>query len=185
MKQLATVLTLLVFLVAAAPIPAAPPYDDFQFPQPLKMKQDIRSTWDNVQLVLEKMGYDIKSKNRPDGIILTRDDPAFAGNYSMSELKKIAVVAADYTTQYVEGEYYLEVDVQFLQPKLTVVSCLAHIRGLKRNVEGEKEWVNLKSKGVLEMRFLNELSIMVTGKRIYDKKLPYWKKSSQEIELDK
>jgi len=65
------------------------------------------------------------------------------------------------------------------------VAASAVIRGLKRSADGTEEWVPLKSNGVLEMRFLNELSYLVTGKRPYEKKLQYWKKSSQEIILRK
>jgi hypothetical protein len=56
------------------------------------------------------------------------------------------------------------------------VAATAHISGLKRNFDGQEEWITLKSNGALEMRFLNELSIAVTGKRLYDKRIPAWKK---------
>jgi len=161
-------------------------YQEVRMPKPLKLSIDLRSANDYVEIVLKKMGYKLQPKETSEGNVLTKEEVEVSGVYAMSELKKIAIVASDYTTSYHKGKYYIEITLHFLKPKLTSVAALAHITGLKRSLDGKEEWVPLKSNGILEMRFLNELSIAVTGKRAYDKKkLPYWKKQSQEIELNK
>ena len=158
-------------------------FDKPEPPEPLELELDLRGTWEQVTIVLEKMGYILESQDRAEGRLLTRVDDSISGAYAMSELKKIAVLATDYATTYSRGKYNLEVSIQFLTPKKTSVAVMAHVHGLKRDFEGHEEWLGLKSNGVLEMRYLNELSFLVTGKRIYDKKLPYWRKSSQEITI--
>jgi len=158
-------------------------FDKPEPPEPLELELDLRSAWDQATIVLEKMGYAVESQDRAEGRILTRVDDSISGAYTMSELKKIVVLATDYTTSYSRGKYNLELSIQFLAPKKTSVGVTAHVQGLKRDLEGHEEWVGLKTNGVLEMRYLNELSYLVTGKRIYDKKLPYWRKSSQEITI--
>ena len=103
----------------------------------------------------------------------------------MSELKKVALVSTDYTSSFHQGKYYLEIRPQYMALQLTSIMVQAHVSGLKRTLDGQEEWLALKSNGTLETRFLNELSIAVTGQRAYDKKIQYWKKSSQEITIKK
>jgi hypothetical protein len=160
-------------------------YQKVDMPEPLQLELDLRTTTGYIPLVLEAMGYNVQPREETDGRFLTKDEVEFAGVAAISDLKKIAVVATDYTTTYHKGKYYLEITVSFLKPRLTAISAVAHIQGLKRSLDGTEEWVPLQSNGVLETRFLNELSIAVTGKRAYDKKMPYWKKSSQEIDIKK
>jgi hypothetical protein len=175
---------LILAILACAALPAASA-DKVEMPEPLELDLDLPGAWEQVLVVLEKMGYEVVEQDKGAGVARTRDDESISGAYAASELKKIAVVVTDYQTTYNKAKYYMEIQISFLKPQRTAVAASAHIRGQKRSADGAEEWVTLKSNGVLEMRFLNELSYLVTGKRPYEKKLPYWKKSSQEIEIRK
>jgi len=184
MKTNGPVLLILFSLVLTAAV-ADDDYQKVDMPQPLQLELDLRTTSDYIPLVLESMGYELQPREENQSLFLTREEVEFSGVAAQKDLRKIAIVVADYTTTFHKGKYYLEITVSFLKPRLTAISALAHIKGLRRTLDGTEEWVPLQSNGVLETRFLNELSIAVTGKRAYDKKMPYWKKSSQEIDIKK
>jgi len=175
---------LIVVILGCVPLLGAPAAK-VEMPEPLELDLDLPMTLEQVLLVTEKFGYEVVEQDRAAGLIRTRDDESIGGAYADSELKKIAVVVTDYQTSFHKGKYRMELQLSFLAPQRTAVAASAVIRGLKRSADGTEEWVPLKSNGVLEMRFLNELSYLVTGKRPYEKKLQYWKKSSQEIILRK
>lgn len=176
MKQTAPILLLLV-LGMAMPLPAAAEdYAETYPAEPIKLNLDLAATWDQVLAVLEKMGYEVDSQDRANGQILTKAEESISGAYAGSELRKVAVVVADYQASLRKGKHFLEITVSFLKPTLTSVAATAHISALKRSYDGQEEWITLKSNGALEVRFLNELNIAVTGKRIYDKKIPTWRK---------
>lgn len=160
-------------------------YDNVRIPEPLQLEMDLPGAWDQTLAVLEKMGYEAQKQEKSEGSIQTREEESIAGVYALSELRKVAVLVTDYQATFHKGKYFLDITVRFLKPRLTTVGVSARIMGLKRRFDGTEEWLTLRSNGVLEMRFLNELSIAATGKRLYDKKLPYWKKSSQEIDIKK
>ena len=134
------VLVLALFLSAAG----TSGYQKSRIPDPLKVKTDLRTAWNRVILTLQKMGYKIKKKDRSIGQILTAEEESVSGVYAMSELKKVAVVVSDYASQFHKGKYYLEITVKFLKPHVTSVGALAHIKGLKRNIDGSEKWVSHK-----------------------------------------
>ena len=176
MKQTAPIL-LLLMLGLTLPLPAAAEDYAETFPaEPIKLNLDLSATWDQVLLVLEQMGYEVDSQDRANGQILTKAEESISGAYAGSELKKVAVVVADYQASLRKGKHFLEITVSFLKPQLTQVAATAYVSALKRSYGGDEEWIHLKSNGALEVRFLNELNIAVTGKRIYDKKIPTWRK---------
>ncbi|MBN2431743.1 MAG: hypothetical protein JXQ27_09720 [Acidobacteria bacterium] len=174
-----------VFAFFLTPVPAADDFQKVDMPEPLQLKLDLRTTSDYIPLVMDSMGYELQPREENESRFLTKEEVEFSGVSAMTDLKKIAIVVTDYTTSFYKGKYYLEITVSFLKPRLTAISALAHIQGLRRSIDGTEEWVPLQSNGIMETRFLNELSIAVTGKRAYDKKMPYWKKSSQEINIKK
>ena len=176
MKQNAPILLLLMLGMALPLSAAAEDYAETYPAEPIKLNLDLSATWDQVLLVLEQMGYTVDSQDRGNGQILTKAEESISGAYSGSELKKVAVVVADYQASLRKGKHFLEITVTFLKPAQTSVAATAYISGLKRGYDGQEEWIHLKSNGALEVRFLNELSIAVTGKRIYDKKIPTWRK---------
>lgn len=186
MKKLtvSTVLAaLLVTLILA--LPGKNPYEKIRIPEPYSLQLDLAASWEQVGQILEKMGYIVDQQDRAGGLITTRPEESIAGAYASSELEKVAIITHDYRVSYHKGRYHLELRFQYIKPAVTQLEVSAIIAGLKRDLNGKDEWARLKSNGALEMRFMNELHIALTGKRLYDKEIPFWKKRSQEIDIVK
>lgn len=150
---------------------------------PLELKMALPDAWDIAQDVLQRLGYEVERSDKAAGLVLTKAEEGVSGIYTASELGKVAEVKAGYQSLLCRGRYQLEITVQFLDPQRTSVAVAAKISGLVRDIDGVESWANMDSKGVLEKRYLNELSFRVTGKRPYVDDQPYWKKNSQEINI--
>lgn len=175
-------LTVGMFALLLCAIASASGYPKPRVPEPLPLPVELAAAWDYIDAVLEKLDCEAVTIDRAAGLLITGEQAAFSGTRTRDELRKVAVLASDLTTFFRQGAYRLEISVRFLNPGQTEVSVSAHIRALRRELDGTEAWIDLKSNGAMEMRFLNELHILVTGKRLYDKKMPYWKRGSQEID---
>lgn len=151
----------------------------------LELPQDLRTCHEQVLASLEKSGYEADAERRPGGIIVTKEQETTSGAYADSELRKIAKVKTDLQTVYRSIRVQLEIELEFRKPQVTAVQVSAMIRALRRSADGKETWETLTSNGSLEKRFLNELSIAVTGRPAFEKEMPYWKRSSQEIPIKK
>ncbi len=153
------------------------------YPKEYLVNKPIQEVWDKVHDTLKKLKYKVKKEDKASGVIITEKISLLSGVEASDQLKKIARVPSSYTTLYEGGYYFLEIHIKFLGAQKTLVTPYCHIKAQKVSVEGKKEWVNLKSNWVVEYRFLNQLSILLTGKPLPKRYRNFWDRDLREIDL--
>ncbi len=153
------------------------------YPKEYISNKPIQEVWDKVHDALKKLKYDVKKEDKSSGIIITKNVKLLNGLEAATQLKKIAYVPMNYTTLFEGGYYYLEIKVKFLGPQKTLVVPYCHIKGEKVTIEGKKKLVTLKSNWNIEYRFLNQLSIYLTGKPLPKRYRNFWDRNLKEIDI--
>ena len=156
-----TMLTLLLVAVSltggsAAQLPQS------HLPPPLRVYVPFEGAWNAMIEVLEESRFSEYEADRARGHIVTEYLEYISGPLTEEYLKKIGNPPGLGDAYWVRGEYQLEIIVELVEERETLVTVYANVRGLKRGFLGEETMVPIPTNGTREEELMRAF-----GKRIF------------------
>jgi hypothetical protein len=134
-------------------------------PNPYRMtaRRDVLITAVQDLMRSRKLVVDDAASKLSDGIIVSQPFTFIKGAVvSQAELSRYADVPVSTSRGWTRGRYTLTVEVQSIDGSTANVSVNAKVEGRTDGATGA-EWTTLRSTGLVEDEFLNELVTAVTG----------------------
>jgi len=132
-------------------------------PPPLRVHVPFEAAWGAVHQVLVDRGTGILEENRGQGSLVSNYAEFISGSLTNQYLAKIGEPPANVDGYWLKAEFRVEVQVDIVDVKETLVTADASIRALKRDFFGKETWVEIPSNGTREEDFLNEFGRVLFG----------------------
>lgn len=132
-------------------------------PPPLRVYAPLERVWSEMQAVLEKQGSGIARESRSRGHLVTEFREYSSGPLTERHIAKIGEKKKLLDGEWVRVKYKLEILVEFIQERETLITVNANIKALKREFLGSESWVDIPTNGRLEENFLTEFGQSLFG----------------------
>jgi hypothetical protein len=140
--------------------PETPPLPN---PYRITARRDVLITAIQDLMHSQKLVVDDAASRPSDGVIVSQPYTFIKGAVvSQAELSRYAFVPVSSSRGWTRGRYTLTVEVQPIDGTTANVSVNAKVEGRTDGATGA-EWTTLRSTGLVEDEFLNELVTNVTG----------------------
>lgn len=153
----------LFFLLAGGPELSAQEPKRVFIPPPLRVYVSFQSTWNGVLETLKERNLEITRQDQSQGYIATRYWEYTSGPLTENHIAKIGHKPKLPDGEWVRVEYQLEILVELIQVRETLLTVNANIRALKREFLGPEVWVNVPTNGRLEEDFLTDFGKLIFG----------------------
>ena len=154
-----------------------------QAPEPLRLSIPMEPAWKAMLEVLEKKELRVAQSDRVRGKILTEFQEYSSGPLTESHIAKIGTKPKVSDADWIKVEYQLEVELQLIESRVTLVTAAANIRALKRDFLGAQSLVSIPSNGELETDLLRTFGKNLFGERfeLPQQKKGYWERDPKYL----
>lgn len=142
----------------------------------------LENIWTLSHKVLDEMDLKVEMEDRTAGFIRTKPHEFVSGTLAAEELAKVAVLPDPRDGVWVKGRFSLMVETEVVRGAETLVTISTKVEALKREFSGQERWIELKSLGTLERRFLGRLNLKLFGNELESPgKEGFWDKKPQPV----
>jgi hypothetical protein len=143
----------------------------------------MEAAWKGMLQTLEKKDLQISESDRIKGRILTAYHEYSSGPLTDSHIAKIGTKPRVSDAEWVKVEYQMEMDLQLIETRVTLITASANIRALKRDFLGVETWVTIPSNGQLETDLLTAFGKDLFGDRyeLPQPKKGFWERDPQYL----
>ena len=154
-----------------------------QAPEPLRLSIPMEPAWKAMLQVLEKKELRVAESDRVRGTIVTEFKEYSSGPLTESHIAKIGTAPKVSDADWIKVEYQLEIELQLIESRVTLVTAAANIKALKRDFLGAQTSVNIPSNGALETDLLRTFGKDLFGERfeLPQPKKGYWQRDPKYL----
>ncbi len=176
MRRLVLVLGPVFLLLALRPLWA-------ELPDPLRLNISFQSAWDGMVEVLKAKNLETEQSDRAKGTLMTAYREYSSGPMTDSHISKIGVKPKLTDAEWVKVQYRLEVEIQVIEARVTLVTADAKIKALKRDFLGNQAWVEIPTNGELETDLLTSFGKHLFGDQfeLAKRKKGFWEREPRYV----
>ncbi len=149
-------------------------------PPPLRAYVPLERAWNQMLTTLKERDPGIVRDSRNQGSITTDFHEYSSGPLTESDIAKIGREVKLADADWVRVEYQIEVLIEPIQARETLITVHANIKALKREFLGKESWIEISSNGRLEEDLLTEFGEALFGKgfTLRTQKKGYWERDA-------
>lgn len=154
-----------------------------EVPQPLRLNVPFQSAWDGMLEVLKAKNLEVEQADRAKGTILTVQREYSSGPMTDSHISKIGIKPKLTDGEWVKVQYQMQIEIQVIETRVTVVTADAKIKALKRDFLGSQSWVEVPTNGELETDLLTSFGKQLFGDRfeLSKRKKGFWEREPRYV----
>jgi hypothetical protein len=134
-------------------------------PGMFRLEIPFETAWSAMLDLLREEGWNIEKEDHTAGEILTAYKEYISGSMTETQLAKVAEVRPLGDGDWIRADLRYDIQIQLVEPRVTLVTIQAGFRALSRSFLGEQKWHSLPSLGKKEAELLFRLGRRLFGDR--------------------